>query len=157
MAWLVGAVVFAIYAWTAAPGLYWLDASELATASVTLGIAHPPGHPIPILLGKLVSFVPLGELAHRVTLASAAAGAAAAAIVAVAAERCARRVAAPGARAFGAAAGLAFAVSSAAWQQAVRAVVYAVEILLVAAALAWLLDEREPTRGVLAAAFAVGL
>lgn len=155
MAWLVGAVVFALYAWTAAPGLTWLDSAELTTASITLGIAHPPGHPIPILLGKLAALLPVGDLAHRVNLASAVAGAIAAAAVAVAAERCARRVEPKGARAIGAAAGLAFGVAGAAWMQAVRAEVYSVEAALLAAALAWLLDGD--ARGAAAAAFAMGL
>src|SRR5512147_1708949 len=87
------AVVFVVYAWTAAPGMMWLDAAELTTAAATLGIAHPPGHPIPSLLGKLLALVPLGDVAWRVNLASALAGAIAAAATAHAAARVARRVA----------------------------------------------------------------
>ncbi|MGZ3442447.1 MAG: protein O-mannosyl-transferase family, partial [Polyangia bacterium] len=59
--------------------MYWLDSSELAAAAWGLGVAHPPGHPLPSLLGRACTLVPLGSIAFRVGLASALAGAAAAA------------------------------------------------------------------------------
>jgi hypothetical protein len=149
---VVFALAFGVYAWTAAPGLGWLDSAELTAAAATLGIAHPPGHPIPLLLGKLIALLPLGDVAHRVNLASALAGAGAAAAVGWAAARVAARVARAPAAAIGAATGLAFAFGAAAWDQAVRAEVYAAEAALVCVALAALLDGR-----VRVAAFATGL
>jgi hypothetical protein len=58
--------------------VYWLDSSELAAAAFTLGVAHPPGHPLPSLLGRAAAFLPFGSIAFRVGLASALAGAGAA-------------------------------------------------------------------------------
>ena len=69
------AAVFTIYLWAAPPGLYWLDSGELSSAAVSLGVAHPTGFPLFCLLGKAASLVPLGELAFRVDLLSAACGA----------------------------------------------------------------------------------
>ncbi len=54
----------------AAPELGWLDTGEFVASSFELGIAHPPGHPLPSLFGKLCSFIPLGTVAFRVNLAS---------------------------------------------------------------------------------------
>ena len=61
-----------------APGLTWLDAGELGAAAAELGVAHPPGMPVFILLHKLVmTLVPVGDLAFRGNLASATLAAAA--------------------------------------------------------------------------------
>jgi hypothetical protein len=44
---------------------------ELATASHVLGIAHNTGYPLYILLAKLFTLIPIGDVAHRVNLMSA--------------------------------------------------------------------------------------
>jgi hypothetical protein len=79
-------VVAAIgYALAAGPGVSWMDAGELTTAGATLGVSHPPGHPLHALLARAATLVPLGEIAFRVTLVSAVAMAAAlAGVVAIA-------------------------------------------------------------------------
>src|SRR5262249_38068520 len=79
--WALGVfvVVFVVYVAGLAPDVYWLDSSELAAAAFALGIAHPPGHPLPSLLGRACTLLPFGSIALRVGLASALAGAAAAA------------------------------------------------------------------------------
>lgn len=64
----------------AGPELRWLDTGEFVASSFELGIAHPPGHPLPSLFGKLCSFIPLGSVAFRVNLASGLALAFAAAL-----------------------------------------------------------------------------
>src|SRR5947207_14559492 len=64
-----------VYVAGVAPGMYWLDSSEFAAASFELGVAHPPGHPLALLLGKACALVPLGSVAFRVGLASALAAA----------------------------------------------------------------------------------
>lgn len=51
------------------------DSSEIITASSVLGIAHPPGYPLFILLGRLFTLFPLGEIFLRVNLLSAILGA----------------------------------------------------------------------------------
>ncbi|MFH1018172.1 MAG: DUF2723 domain-containing protein, partial [Pseudomonadota bacterium] len=58
--WVVGA----------APSIHWLDSSELACAACTLGISHPPGQIPHAILGGLLSILPLGDCAFRVTLLS---------------------------------------------------------------------------------------
>ena len=59
----------------------WYDMGEFATAASTLGIAHNTGYPLLILLGKLFTFLPVGDAAYRVNLMSAAFTALAVAVV----------------------------------------------------------------------------
>ncbi len=70
----IGGAVFLVTAGLcvalAAPGGHWLDSAEFAAASWELGNAHPPGHPLAILLGKAATLVPLGSIAFRVNCAS---------------------------------------------------------------------------------------
>jgi hypothetical protein len=74
---LAGGVPLLFYVATASAHGYWLDGGEFVAASVELGIAHPPGHPLAALLGRLFALLPVGPLAFRVALASAAMAAAA--------------------------------------------------------------------------------
>ncbi len=46
------------------------DAGELITASYGLGIAHPPGYPLYILLGKIFTLIPVGNIASRLSFMS---------------------------------------------------------------------------------------
>ena len=48
-------VLFSAYLATAAPDLTFWDASELVTAARTLGIPHPPGTPLWVLIARVVS------------------------------------------------------------------------------------------------------
>ncbi|MFW5920712.1 MAG: DUF2723 domain-containing protein, partial [Polyangiales bacterium] len=50
---------------------YWLDGGELSAAAVSLGISHPPGHPLAALVGQAFTWIPLGPLSLRVALGSA--------------------------------------------------------------------------------------
>src|SRR3990167_4625661 len=60
------------YLTTLAPTIYIEDAAEFATAVPTLGIAHPSGFPMYMILGKLFTMLaPFGEMAFRVNLFSA--------------------------------------------------------------------------------------
>ncbi len=68
---LASGVPLACYLATASANGYWLDGGEFIAASVDLGIAHPPGHPLAALCGRLVALVPLGPLSFRIALASA--------------------------------------------------------------------------------------
>ncbi|MGZ3407150.1 MAG: protein O-mannosyl-transferase family, partial [Polyangia bacterium] len=148
-----------------APDLYWLDSSELAAAAWGLGVAHPPGHPLPSLLGRACTLLPLGSIAFRVGLASALAGAAAAAQTARLGALVSRRARTPAqsdARIdglVGAAAGLTFGLSYAAAFQAVRPEVYALSALLVITAAYEVAryDETGDRRRLLTAALAAGL
>lgn len=79
---VLGLGVFVVYALGACRTIYVGDSGELVTAVYTLGIPHPSGYPLYVLLGKLWTLlVPLGSVAFRMSLFSAAAGAAAVAVV----------------------------------------------------------------------------
>jgi hypothetical protein len=84
---LAGLVVLVLYAVTLAPTTAMWDASEYITAAYTLGIPHPPGNPLFVLLGRVATLVPLGSVAMRVNLLAAASSAVAAAIWFLVAER----------------------------------------------------------------------
>src|SRR3989337_3601938 len=64
-------VAFAVYLRTLAPTVMWYDMGEFATAAYVLGIAHNTGYPLYILLGKLFTLLPVGDIAYRVNLMSA--------------------------------------------------------------------------------------
>lgn len=159
LALLAGALALAAYVVTAGPTIYWLDSSEFVAASWLLGNAHPPGHPLVSLLGRLFCYLPVGTIAFRVTLASAVQSATAVALLVVIAGELSTRLRG-GTTARGASSGgltlppvalapteelavLATALTSgwayALWFQAVRAEVYALHLLLVLAACASLL------------------
>jgi len=66
---------FALYSHTLAPTITWqhdgYDGGDLITAAHTLGIPHPTGYPTYMLLGKLFTLLPIGDVAHRMNLLSA--------------------------------------------------------------------------------------
>ena len=68
---LAGLVALVVYLRTLAPTVMWYDMGELTTTSYVLGIAHNTGYPLYILLGKLFTFLPFGDVAYRVNLMSA--------------------------------------------------------------------------------------
>ena len=70
--------VFVVYALGACRTIYVGDSGELVTAVHVLGIAHPTSYPLYVLLGKLWTLlVPIGSIAYRMSLFSAAAAASA--------------------------------------------------------------------------------
>ena len=71
------AVPFLAYLLTLGPATMDQDASELATAAYVLGVPHPSGYPLYMLLSKAWQLlVPLGSIAYRMNLFSAVCGAA---------------------------------------------------------------------------------
>lgn len=72
---------FGLYIRTLCPTVYWDDAGELIAACYTLGIPHPPGHPLYAIIGKLFTFIPIGSPAYGVNLMSAFFGALTCALV----------------------------------------------------------------------------
>ena len=83
----VGAAVLALYLLTLAPTTAMWDASEYITAAYTLGIPHPPGNPLFVLLGRVASLVPISSVAVRVNTLAALCSAVSAAIWFLVAER----------------------------------------------------------------------
>ena len=79
--------VLALYVVTLAPTTAMWDASEYITAAYTLGIPHPPGNPLFVLLGRVASLLPFGGVAYRVNLLAAVCSALAAGIWFLVAER----------------------------------------------------------------------
>ena len=75
---MLGLRLFALYAVGACRTIYVGDSGELVAAVHTLGIPHPSGYPLYVLLGKLWTLlVPVGSIAFRMSLFSAACAAAA--------------------------------------------------------------------------------
>ena len=137
---VLGLATFALYLRTLLPSVGVADTFEFQVVVPLLRVAHPTGYPLYILLGKLFTLLPLGNVAWRVSLASAVfATAAVLVLYALLLRLTALRQAQDTARwlpAFLAA--LAFAFSSTFWSQAIIAEVYALHNLLVGAIL-WLL------------------
>jgi tetratricopeptide (TPR) repeat protein len=70
---------FIIYNATKAPTLSFWDCGEFIACSSILGIPHPPGSPVYILLGRLFSIIPFhADISARVNMLSAITGALAA-------------------------------------------------------------------------------
>jgi len=68
---LVFGGTFAVYLRTLAPTVYALDSAEYVAAAYNLGVPHPTGYPLYLLLGKLFTFLPVGDVAYRMNLMSA--------------------------------------------------------------------------------------
>src|SRR5262245_52631140 len=73
----VAAAVFALYVATAArdvggPGL---DAAKFGYMGRILGVPHPPGYPLYMMVGWLWSWLPIGSLMFRMSVFSAVCGA----------------------------------------------------------------------------------
>src|SRR5262245_24293673 len=130
---LAGLLV-AAYGLTLAPGLTWAnhgdDGGDLITAAATLGVAHPTGYPTYLLLARLFQVLPIGNLAFRTNLLSAASAIGAAlGVRAIILE-----LRSPDSQAFASQAaawlgGTAFGLSSLLWSQAVIAEVYTLHAL----------------------------
>jgi hypothetical protein len=129
-------VVLALYLRTMPPTITWWfggsDSGELVSAADALGIAHPTGYPLFVLLGHLATRVPFGDVAARVNAMNAVLGAlAAGGIVLTVLALTDRRDGRPVVRVVAAAlAALAVATSSLYWSQAIIAEVYILQAAL---------------------------
>ena len=130
-----------------------LDVPMLQMQVCVLDMTHPTGYPSYILFSHLFTYLPFGDCAYRVNLASATYAALAVLSVFAAGYLVGRRVAAAAAGA------LAFGVGVTLWSQAVIAEVYTLNALFVALTLLALLlwRERRNDRYFLLSAFLVGL
>jgi hypothetical protein len=122
-----GVIALAAYFVTLGRSVGQADTFEFQVTAPVLGVAHPTGYPLYVLIGKLFSLIPLGGMAMRVNLTSALAAAISAGLVTLILGR---RLGAAGLVA--ALGGLAFAFSPALWSQAVVAEVYALNAAFVA-------------------------
>src|SRR6266480_3886681 len=68
---IVFLVALLLYSWTLAPTVTLTDSGELIVVARGLGIAHPPGVPLWIILAHLASLIPFGNIAVRINFSSA--------------------------------------------------------------------------------------
>ncbi|MDX2177927.1 MAG: DUF2723 domain-containing protein [Candidatus Sumerlaeia bacterium] len=127
----VAAPFLVLYGFTASRTIYAGDCGELATAAAVLGVPHPTGYPLYVLVGHLWQLLlPLGNVAFELSLMSAFFGALAAGALYVAA------------RSWGAAAApalfaaLLFGASPTLWGEATAQRVYTLSIFVILAQLA---------------------
>jgi len=59
------------YIFFLAPTIVGGDTGELITSAYALGIPHPPGYPLYMILGKIFTYLPFNSIAWRVNLLSA--------------------------------------------------------------------------------------
>jgi hypothetical protein len=152
-------LVLVLYLKTLAPTVLYLkdpnllDAVMLQMQVSVLGITHPTGYPTYLMLTHLFTYLPFGDPAYRVNLASAVYAALAVVAVYAAGLLLSRRVVAAASGA------LAFGLGTALWSQAVIAEVYTLNALFVSVTIVALLLWREyrKDRYLLLSAFLVGL
>ena len=75
IALVVGVVAGAPYTATAARDVVVGDSGEFLAAAARLGVAHPPGYPLLVLLGHVFSWLPIGPLAFRINFLAVVCGA----------------------------------------------------------------------------------
>ncbi len=63
-------VAILLFTVTLAPTVTLVDSGELILAARGLGVAHPPGVPLWVMLAHLASLVPLGNVAARINFSS---------------------------------------------------------------------------------------
>jgi hypothetical protein len=149
---VVAALALAVYFRTLAPTVTLVDSGELALAARDLGVAHPPGTPLWVLLAHAATRLPWSNVAARVAAASAVFAALAAGLMVLVARE-ALLLALAGSRPAdepavapswvalvpAAVAGLSFAFSRSQWSYATVVEVYTLNILLILAVLFLLL------------------
>ena len=154
----LGIVVFVFHLLTLAPTvLYYsprnFDSAHLQVVAYVLGIPSYTGYPTYVMLAHLFTYLPFGDPAYRVNLASAVFGALAVTVLYTLCRRL-------GAERLASAVGtLAFGLSVTFWSQAVIAEVYTLHVLLTVLFLLVLLvwRGRRSDRYLLLAAFLGGL
>jgi hypothetical protein len=154
-----GLFVFVLYVRTLAPTVLYYDDPEMLDAVMlqmqvaVLGITHPTGYPTYLTLTHFFTYLPVGDVAYRVNLASAAYAALAVGVIFGAGYLLSRRIVAS------AVAAVTFGLGGAIWSQAVIAEVYTMNALLIALTLVCLLlwRDRGRDRYLLLAALLCGL
>jgi hypothetical protein len=139
----VGVFIVAAIAYvrTLLPGVSFGDWAEAAMIPARLGIMHPTGYPLYLLLGKLFSMIPVESVAYRANLLAAVVVATVVAMAVVIAGRLGvRPVIAAGAA-------LCLAATGTLWQEATFSDVNGLHLLLVALllhrALVWRAERRD--------------
>ncbi len=169
--WTIGTIVFigalVLYTITMARSVGWWDSGELIANAHILGIPHRPGFPLYILLARIFSLSPLGDVFTRINFFSAICGAAALGLFAFASIRLLSRSVKQQwpVLSVGFLGAVAILTTYSVWIQAVRAEVYALNLLIVCVLYTLLVtasvsDAKSGgirTRNIYAAAFLFGL
>lgn len=146
---------FALYWRTMAPTVLAGDGGEFQYMAFILGVPHSSGYPLYVLLAKLFTFIPLGDVAFRVNLFSVVCAALAVPIIYALARRLIHR------RAPAILATLLLAVTPSLWGGAVDPKPYALHFLLgvlaIFLAVRWHQDHRQRDFYGLAFVFGLGL
>jgi Protein of unknown function (DUF2723) len=155
MATGVAALVLLVYILTLAPTVTFWDAGEFIAAAKTLGIPHPPGTPLFVLIAHVwAMLVPVGEYAVRTNLLSALLSAAGAGFFFLIAHQSIQKLTSdleePTARmlslAGGAASAMVGAFTFTNWQNSNETEVYAIATFTIAA-MGWLVHVWRRYRG----------
>jgi hypothetical protein len=137
----VFAVAMVVYVRTLLPGSSFGDWAEMQMIPAQLGVPHPTGYPLYVLLGKAFSLLPIGSIAYRANLLSAVAAAGGAAAVVLVSTRLGVRPV------IAAIAGLTLAVTGTLWLEATFSEMNGLHLLLVALvihrALVWRAERRD--------------
>ena len=64
-------VTLGVYVKTMAPTVAFWDCGEFIATAYTMSVPHPPGSPLYVLLGRIFSLVPIGEIAIRINFMTA--------------------------------------------------------------------------------------
>jgi hypothetical protein len=126
----IGIIALGIYLLTLQRTIGGADTFEFQVTAPVLGVAHPTGYPLYILIGKVFSLIPIGKVATRVNLTSAVAAAVAVMFVFLTLRRVFYLD-----RFISGLSALAFGLSPIFWSQAVVAEVYALHNAFFAAIL----------------------
>lgn len=159
LALAVGTGLFAlvVYLVTLTPTVPFWDSGEFIATSYVLGIPHPPGTPLYVLLGRVMTLVPFGSIAQRVNGLSALTAAVAVALTYLVAARILAGFGPPFGRSgddrpprpaplgrFGAAiAALTMAFSETYWFNAIEAEVYALAAMVMVGTVYLMLKWRD--------------
>nr|MBP7321564.1 DUF2723 domain-containing protein [Deltaproteobacteria bacterium] len=136
---LIAGLIFfaglALFLSSICPTLYWRDAAEFQVVAFELGVAHPAGSPFYTSLAKLFTFLPLGNIAFKVNLASAFFGALLLALTFLLIIECAQRLFPSLNRTFlllsSTAAVVLYGVSESLWHNSIVAEVYTLQNCLI--------------------------
>jgi transmembrane protein TMEM260 (protein O-mannosyltransferase) len=139
---VAAAIAACVYGWTLSPSVGAGDSGELILAAHSLGVPHPPGYPLWLLLARCADLLPWGTAALRVNALSALLSALAVGLFYRLAARCGLN------RAGRIAATLVFGGSTLVWDSAVQAEVYSLATaVFLALALAAIRARSKSTAG----------
>ncbi len=135
-----------LYVYTLAPSVLPGDYAEFQFCAAILGVPHPTGYPLYIMLGKLFTMLPFGDVASRVNLSSAVYMAGAVGILYACALRLLRLAGMEKVWVAALTGASLFAVAPTVWSMSLVARSYALNALLVGSVLFCLLSWRNSGR-----------